>query len=107
MVWTVEIVPLANNEIEELPAGLRAKIIRALELVETIGLTRLRAPVVRHLEGKLWELRVKSTEGIARGIYVTVTGKRVIVLHVFQKKSHKTPRRVLETARKRIKQEIS
>ena len=53
MVWTVEIVPLANNEIEELPAGLRAKIIRALELVETIGLTRLRAPVVRHLEGKL------------------------------------------------------
>lgn len=42
--------------------------------------------------------------GIARGIYVTAAGRRVVVLHVFAKKSRKTPRRVLATARERMKQ---
>lgn len=68
MVWKVEIVPLANNEIDELPARLRAKIVHALEIIRTFGLTNLRTPLVRHLEGKLWELRVKSTDGIARAL---------------------------------------
>ena len=64
----------------------------------------LRAPHVKHLEGKLWELRVKAQGGIARGIYITATGRRVVVLHVFAKKSHKTPGRALDTARKRTKE---
>ena len=46
----------------------------------------------------------KGTRGIARGIYVTATGRRVVVLHVFAKKSRKTPRRALDTARKRMKE---
>ena len=57
---------------------------------------------VKHLEGKLWELRAKAAEGIARGIYVTVTGRRVIVLHVFVKKSQKTPPGALAIARERM-----
>ena len=61
--------------------------------MENVGLEALRAPHVRHLEGKLWELRVRAEGGIARGIYVTVAGRRVVVLHVFAKKSRKTPRR--------------
>ena len=65
-----------------------------------------RAPHVRHLEGKLWELRVKAQAGIARGIYVTATGRRVAVPHVFAKKSQKTPRRALDTARERMKEVI-
>ena len=56
-----------------------------------------------HLEGKLWELRVKAAEGIARGLYVTVTGRRVVVLHVFEKKTQKTPRRAIEIALDRMK----
>lgn len=61
-------------------------------------------PHVKHLEGKLWELRAKATEGIARGFYVTITGRRVVVLHVFVKKSQKIPRAALEIARQRMKQ---
>ena len=75
--------------------------------MENVGLEALRAPHVRHLEGKLWELwelRVRAEGGIARGIYVTATGRRMVVLHVFAKKSRKTPRRALETARERMKQ---
>lgn len=107
MVWRVETLSAVDAEIEALPVSLRARLIRLLETVETIGLDALRAPHVRQLEGKLWELRVKAAGGIARGIYMTATGRRVVVLHVFAKKSRKTPRRALATARERMKQVMS
>ena len=44
--------------------------------------------------------------GSARGIYVTAAERRVVVLHVFAKKSRKTPRRALATARERMKQVV-
>ena len=78
--------------------------MRLLETVESVGLDALRAPHVRHLDGKLWELRVRAEGGIARGIYMTAAGRRVVVVHVFAKKSRKTPRRALATARERMRQ---
>ena len=104
MVWTVETVSAVDAEIEALPMKLRARLIRLLETVENIGLEALRAPHVKHLDGKLWELRVRADGGIARGIYVTAAERRVVVLHVFAKKSRKTPRQALVTARERMKQ---
>ena len=102
--WIVETVSAADAEIEGLPVALRARLLRLLETVEKVGLDALRAPHVRHLRGKLWELRVRADRGIARGIYMTVAGRRVVVLHVFAKKSRKTPRRALATARERMRQ---
>ena len=104
MVWTVETVSAVDAEIEALPVKLRARLIRLLETVENIGLEALRAPHVKHLDGKLWELRVRADGGTARGIYVTAAERRVVVLHVFAKKSRKTPRQALVTARERMKQ---
>ena len=104
MAWTVETLSAVDAEIEALPMGLRARLLRLLETVENVGLEALRAPHVRHLDGKLWELRVRAEGGIARGIYVTATGRRVVVLHVFAKKSQRTPRRALATARERMRQ---
>ena len=104
MNWTVETVSAVDAEIEALPVALRARLIRLLEVVENVGLEALRAPHVRHLDGKLWELRVRAEGGIARGIYVTAAGRRVVVLHVFAKKSRRTPRRALATARERMRQ---
>ncbi len=104
MRWTVETLAAVDAEIAALPPGLQARLVRLLEVVEAIGLEHLREPHVKHVEGKLWELRAKAAEGIARGLYVTVTGRRVVVVHVFQKKSGKTPRPALELARERLKQ---
>jgi len=104
MRWAVETLEAADAEIEALPPGLQARLIRLMEAVEAVGLEQLREPHVKHLEGKLWELRAKAAEGIARGIYVTVTGRKVIVLHVFVKKSQKTPAGALEIARARLKE---
>jgi phage-related protein len=73
-----------------------------MEMIETLGLQQMREPHVKHLEGKLWELRAKAQDGIARGIYVTASGRRVIILHVFEKKSQKTPAGALAMARRRM-----
>ena len=104
MNWTVETVSAVDAEIEALPVALRARLIRLLEVVENVGLEALRPPHVRHLDGKLWELRARAEGGIARGIYVAAAGRRVVVLHVFAKKSRRTPRRALATARERMRQ---
>ena len=105
MRWTVETFgPVVDDEIAALPPMLRARLVRLMEAVEHVGLENLHEPHVKHLEGKLWELRAKASEGIARGIYVTVTGRRVIVLHVFVKTSRKTPKGPLSIARERMRQ---
>lgn len=105
MRWIVETLDdTVDAEIEGLPAGLQARLIRLMEMVESVGLEQLHEPHVKHLEGKLWELRAKAMEGIARGLYVTVTGRRVVILHVFVKKSQKTPKNALDLAKQRMKQ---
>lgn len=105
MRWTVETLnALVDGEIDRLPAGLRAKLLRLMATVENHGLEQMREPHVKQLEGKLWELRVSAQEGIARGLYVTVKGRRVVILHVFEKKSQKTPQRPIDLALARMKE---
>jgi phage-related protein len=72
MAWVVETAGVdVDEEIEALPPSLRARLVRLMEMVETIGLENVREPHVKHWEGKLWELRAKAADGIARGLYVT------------------------------------
>jgi phage-related protein len=106
MQWTVEVLLAAQDEIDALPVGLRARMLRLMGTVQAYGLDQMQEPHVKHLHGKLWELRAKSIEGIARGIYVTTQGRRVVVLHVFVKKTTKTPVRALDIARTRMKEVI-
>lgn len=105
MTWTVETLNAAvEAELEALPASLRARLTRIVELIEALGLHQVQEPHVAHLEGKLWEIRAKAKEGIARAIYVTVTGQRVVILHAFVKKTQKTPVAALELARRRLRE---
>ena len=41
--------------------------------------------------------RKKGKDGIARAAYSTAGGHRLVVVHVFGKKTQKTPRREIET----------
>lgn len=81
-----------------------ANFLRITRLIEAKGLLSLREPYVKHLEGPLWEMRLKGRDGIARAAYVTATGRRVIVVHMFRKKTEKTPRREIELALRRAKE---
>ncbi|WP_240319459.1 type II toxin-antitoxin system RelE/ParE family toxin [Deinococcus wulumuqiensis] len=59
-------------------------------------------PLIRKLEKDLWEVRTSLEDGIARVLF-TVQDNRMILLHGFIKKSQKTPKNELETAKKRLK----
>lgn len=59
-------------------------------------------PLVRHLDGKLWELREESSTNIYRLLYFFFSGRRIVFLHGFQKKTQKTPRREIEIALQRM-----
>jgi phage-related protein len=95
---------VVDQEIAALPADMRARVVRLSEIIEQIGFQGLPRDSVKHLEEKLWELRVTGRGGISRAIYVTATSQRVVILRVFIKKTQKTPPRELEIARNRAKE---
>lgn len=103
--WTVETLNDAvDAEIETLPSDMRARLSRLRSVIEQVGFGGLPRDSVKHLEGKLWELRITGRDGISRAIYVTATGQRVVIVRVFVKKSQKTPERELTLARQRAKE---
>jgi phage-related protein len=101
MAWTVEVLEIAQPELDALPSDMRAKYIRIADLIEANGPMNVREPYVKSLERGLYEIRMTGKDGIARAIYVTAKERRVVVLVVFVKKTQKTPQHVLELARKR------
>ena len=105
MGWRVEFLDEeVGAAVDALPRDIRAGFERIVHLIESRGLERMREPYVKHLEGPVWEMRMKGRDGIARAAYVTATGRRVVVVHVFVKKTQKTPRREIETALRRAKE---
>lgn len=105
MRWRVEILnETVAAEIAALPTDMQARFLRLAERVEHVGLESLGEPHVRHLEGKLWELRLNGRDGIARALYVTAMGRRVVVVRAFVKKTPKTPRSEIELALRRAKE---
>ena len=105
MTWTVlALNPVVESEISSLPADMRARLVRFANLVAQHGFEALPRDAVKHLEGKLWELRITGRDGISRAIYVTATGKRMVIVRVFIKKAQKTPKSELEIARQRAKE---
>lgn len=61
-----------------------------------------REPLARHIDGKIWELREESDTNIYRILYFAAVGRRFVLLHAFQKKTQKTPRREIEIAQERL-----
>ncbi len=104
MRWVVETFdPTVDAEISSLPVDIRARFVRLTELIAQVGFEALPRDGVKHLEDRLWELRMTGRDGIARAIYVTAQGRRVVVLRAFIKKTQKTPPRELAIARQRAK----
>ena len=91
-------------ELDALPIDLRASFQRIVELIQAHGLERIREPYLKHLDGPLWEMRLKGKSGIARAIYVTASGMRIVIVHVFTKKTRKTPRSEIAHALKKAKE---
>lgn len=74
------------------------KIVAYFDLLAEMG-TRVGAPVTKHLEGDIWELRpLKHCF-----LYAYYEKGKFIVLHYFIKKTRKLPKRELEYAKAKLK----
>jgi phage-related protein len=104
MAWKIEYF---NDKIAKIilkmPAGLLARYIHITDMMLTFG-PNLGMPHTRSMGEKLFEIRLKSKEGISRVFYCAKTGQRIIMLHMFIKKSEKTPEKELRTARERLRE---
>ncbi len=105
MAWTVAFLnDHVEAEMESQPEDIQARFKRMVLLIGEFGLQHLPPKYVRHLERGVWELRLKGKDGIARALYVTASGQRVVVVRVFTKKTQKTPRKEIELALRRAQE---
>jgi phage-related protein len=102
--WSIEYF---NARVEtallKLPQGLLARYLRLTDLMLEFG-SDLGMPHTKALGDGLFEVRLKGREGIARVFYCVIIEKRIVVLHIFTKKSQKTPKQELALAKRRLKE---
>lgn len=85
--WSVETLDdRVDAELAALAPDLQARFVWIARLLAEHGPQQVREPYVKPLGGKLWEMRMKGRDGIARAVYVAAVGKRLVVLHVFVKR---------------------
>lgn len=86
--------------LDELAPAEAAKVLADLDLLAEFGLD-LGMPHVRPIRGKVWELR--SVGRLQhRVLYVAVSGRRMVLLHAFTKKTQKTPASDVALAERRF-----
>jgi len=104
MTWNVTFY---NGKVEKqtlsLPSGILANFLRIAELVEEFG-PDLGRPHTAPLGQGLFEIRAKGKQGIARSIFCTVKGQKIVILLTVVKKGGALPKRQMDTARKRLKE---
>lgn len=76
----------------------REKILTYIGALEKFG-TRIGKPIVKHIDGSIWELRPLSN----RIFFFYWKDNKFVLLHHFIKKTQKTPPQELEQARHKLK----
>jgi phage-related protein len=104
MGWTVEALDKrVEKEIQSLPADLRADLADTIKRIIAVGILDV-GDHVKSLGSGLYEMRLSARSGIARAIYVQAKGERLVIVVAFVKKTQKTPKQMLDLAKKRAKE---
>ena len=85
--------------IDSLERSTRAKIFRAIDLLEMFG-NKLGLPQSKKVDSRLFELRARGKQEIR--IFYTFHKDSAVLLHGFIKKSQHIPNRELATARQKL-----
>ena len=109
MGWAIEYYVSGKGKspvkdfIDSLSPESKAKYIFIADLLEQFGI-EVREPYVKPVTGrkKMYEIRIKDKTNIHRVLYFAFTGKKLVLLHGFTKKTRKTPPKELATAEKRM-----
>lgn len=89
--------------IENLDIDIQAKVIHSIDMLADYG-PFLKPPYAKKLHAKLYELRVSGKTSLR--IFYTIFDNGYYILHIFKKKSKKTPTKELEIAIDRMKKII-
>ena len=104
MEYTISYYSIAvEEEILALPDTLAARYVVLTRRMVALG-PNLGEPHTEALGSGLFELRLKSKDGIARVFFCTLVGKRIVMLHSFVKKTQKTPPRQIRIAESRMRE---
>lgn len=101
--WRVEFFKRTNGHVpvqeylETLEEKYQAKIVTHVELLRAKG-GKLYEPYAKHIKGPLWELRVDFGRIASRIFYFLTSGKKIVLLNAFLKKTEKTPMREIKKA---------
>ncbi len=114
MSWEIEyyVTNRGNCPVKEFVDSLspegKARYIFITKLMKDYGIN-VREPYVKQITGhrKLFEIRLKDRSGISRILYFAHTGRKLVLLHGFTKKTDKTPKKEIETAEQRMKDYIA
>lgn len=114
MQWSIEYFVGDNGKspvkdfIDALSPESKAKFIFIADLLMEYGMN-VREPYVKPITGtrKLFEIRIKDRQNIHRIFYFAFTGRRLVLLHGFTKKTDKTPLREIEIAENRMKEFVA
>lgn len=87
--------------LESLDQKTQARFIWSIEQLRVRNV-QATEPLVKHIEGKLWELRRASSGNIYRVMYFFFTERKIVLVHGFQKKTQKTPRSEIAIAEQRM-----
>jgi phage-related protein len=109
MQWSIEYYAETGERspvkefIDSLSPESKAKFIFIADLLTEYGLN-VREPYVKPISGtrKLFEIRIKDRQNIHRIFYFAFTGRKLVLLHGFTKKTEKTPPGEIATAEKRM-----
>lgn len=104
MPYTIEYYSEAvQTDVMGLPATLAARYVVLSRRMLVSG-PHLGEPHTKALGDGLLEIRLKGAEGIARVMFCTLVGRRIVVLHSFVKKTDKVPAADMALSRKRLKE---
>lgn len=92
--------PKAEKELSALPVNIQKEFSAYFHLLKETG--RLEYPQAKKIDQNLFEVRIKI-KNTYRGLYAYIKRNRIIILHIFQKKTQKTPSKNLKTAHQRLK----
>jgi phage-related protein len=98
--WSVAYYAGVDDDLADMPPAIAARMLKLLDMMQEFG-GNLGMPHTRALGDGLFELRAKAKDGIGRGLFCYASGKQMVILCVFVKKSDKLPKHYLDLAKAR------
>lgn len=89
--------------LKSLTVSDRAVILAVFDDIQTHGLGA-KGCDFRQIEGKLWEIKIKTPTSGYRFFYILISANHMQILHSYKKQSQKAPIVELNIARKRLKE---